>query len=102
MKCIFILFIGFLISTVIYSFEINLNSNNGIRSNPINQTIKNNSYSMALIPCMHCGDKFPNKNFVWWVCDKCGFRIDQKCNSKHGKGFKCSKCSFGQIKRVQF
>jgi predicted RNA-binding Zn-ribbon protein involved in translation (DUF1610 family) len=102
MKSIFILFIGLLISTVLYSVEIHFNSNKVIYSNALNKTIKSNSFSMDLIPCMHCGDKFPNKNFVWWVCNKCGFRIDQKCISKHGKGFKCSKCSFGQIKRVQF
>jgi predicted RNA-binding Zn-ribbon protein involved in translation (DUF1610 family) len=102
MKSIFILFIGLLISTVLYSVEIHFNSNNFIYSNTKNKTINSNSVSLDLIPCMHCGDKFPNKNFVWWVCNKCGFRIDQKCISKHGKGFKCSKCSFGQIKRVQF
>lgn len=93
-----------LLSFVLFSFVIKYNTENIVKSNHSiekNETIKLNS-PMDLIPCQHCGDKHPNKNYKWYVCNKCGFRIDAKCISKHGKGYKCSKCDFGKIKAVQY
>ena len=56
-----------------------------------------------LIPCQCCGKEYP-KDFNWYVCDKCGYRVCPFCLSRHrsryGTGFKCSQCAFGQMKYV--
>ena len=54
------------------------------------------------VPCHYCKKEFPSKNWNWYECDKCGFKICQFCRSthkgKHGSGSKCSQCAFGFIK----
>ncbi|RME88281.1 MAG: hypothetical protein D6785_01025 [Planctomycetota bacterium] len=60
---------------------------------------------MAYIPCSWCKKEYPQK-WVWFICEKCGYRVCQGCLSKHqGKyskgGFKCSQCNFGQMKRKE-
>ncbi len=57
--------------------------------------------SNYFIPCQHCGKMLP-QNWRWYKCDKCGFRVCPHCLSEHrsqyGRGFKCSRCAFGQMK----
>jgi hypothetical protein len=54
-----------------------------------------------LIPCQHCGKMLP-QDWKWFICNQCGFRVCPHCLSEHrsqyGRGFKCSRCPFGQMK----
>ena len=57
---------------------------------------------MANIPCQNCAKESPS-TWNWFICDNCNYRICISCLSNHqGKyskgGFKCSQCSFGQLK----
>ena len=54
-----------------------------------------------LIPCENCSKEYA-QNWVWYKCEKCGFRVCPNCLSNHkGKyskgGFKCSRCAFGLL-----
>ena len=57
-----------------------------------------------LIPCQNCGKELPD-TFMWYVCDKCGFRVCTFClnkhSSKYGSGFKCSRCAFGKMQLIR-
>ena len=53
------------------------------------------------LPCQYCGNQLPT-NWMWWVCNKCGFRVCPQCLSSHqghysNAEFKCSQCAFGQM-----
>lgn len=55
------------------------------------------------IPCQCCGNQLP-PNWLWWVCNKCGFRVCPHCLGSHkgqysNGGFKCSQCAFGQMEK---
>ena len=57
----------------------------------------------AFISCMNCGQKLPS-NWVWYVCNECGYRICPSCLGKHkGEyaegGFKCSQCAYGYLEK---
>ena len=60
--------------------------------------------SNSFIPCQHCGKTLP-QDWRWFVCNQCGFRVCRNClgehHSQHGRGFKCSRCSFGQMKEAK-
>ena len=53
------------------------------------------------IPCQHCGKDLP-RNWDWWVCNCCGFRVCPAClgehRGPHGQSFKCSQCMPGRWK----
>lgn len=59
----------------------------------------------AWIPCMCCGQQFVSDSWIWYVCDKCGYRICMNCLNKHTGpwngnnigGFKCSQCQTGWL-----
>jgi hypothetical protein len=57
-----------------------------------------------LIPCQHCGKMLPQA-WNWFICNQCGFWVCPHCLSEHrgqyGRGFKCSRCPFGQMKMVR-
>jgi hypothetical protein len=57
-----------------------------------------------LIPCQHCGKMLP-QNWRWFICNTCGFRVCPQClslhHSQYGRGFKCSKCPFGQMRSAR-
>jgi hypothetical protein len=57
--------------------------------------------SKVLIPCQCCGRPRP-KNFEWYVCNECSYRVCLYCQGKHKGlhstgGFKCSQCAFGTL-----
>lgn len=59
------------------------------------------------IPCQNrsCGRTLP-KTWNWYVCKDCGFRVCPSCLGSHkgphsNGGFKCSQCTFGQMKDVK-
>lgn len=43
------------------------------------------------IPCQRCGKQLP-MNWLWHICNKCGFRVCPHCFSS-----RCPRCSFGQM-----
>ena len=54
------------------------------------------------IPCQNCRKEYPT-NWKWYICDKCGYRICSSCITVHkgpysSGGYKCSQCSYGQMK----
>jgi hypothetical protein len=56
----------------------------------------------VLIPCQCCGRAYPSLTPIWYVCDKCYFRVCPACITKHkgkyGSGMKCSQCPWGYMK----
>jgi hypothetical protein len=57
--------------------------------------------SNVLIPCQCCGRNLP-KDYSWFVCNECGFRVCPHCQGKHtgsysNGGYKCSRCAFGML-----
>jgi hypothetical protein len=63
-----------------------------------------NQYGNNMLPCQCCGKEQP-RNFLWYRCDQCGFRVCAACLSRHrGRygtatgGFKCTQCANGQLK----
>ena len=56
------------------------------------------------IPCQKCG-KLYSEDWLWYVCDTCGYRICMDCFGKHagpGNGYnmggsKCSQCQTGWL-----
>jgi hypothetical protein len=52
---------------------------------------------------MWCGTEYTN-TWMWYVCDKCGFRICMSCYMSHSGryaangGGKCSQCMLGWLK----
>ncbi|MGA2620210.1 MAG: hypothetical protein ABSF26_21535 [Thermoguttaceae bacterium] len=55
----------------------------------------------VLIPCQCCGHMLP-RDWNWFVCDQCGFRVCPHCLGKHtgpygNGGYKCSRCAFGHL-----
>ena len=68
-------------------------------------TIRERFFMYGLfIPCQNCGQQY-TQNWIWYVCNCCGFHICQSCLCTHqepyGSGFKCSRCAFGQMRRVE-
>jgi hypothetical protein len=49
------------------------------------------------IPCQCCRNQLPI-NWMWYVCNRCGFRICAHCLNRCG-GFKCGQCSFGHMEK---
>jgi len=54
---------------------------------------------VVYIPCMYCGTEY-TETWLWYVCDKCGYRICSSCIGKHEGPYgnhsrKCSQCTFG-------
>jgi len=42
------------------------------------------------------------RDWNWFVCDQCGFRVCPHCLGKHtgpygNGGYKCSRCAFGHL-----
>lgn len=56
------------------------------------------------IACMNCQRTLPN-TWKWFRCNKCGFRVCNLCldrhNGQYGKGYKCSRCPYGQMQQVE-
>jgi hypothetical protein len=55
----------------------------------------------VLIPCQCCGHMLP-KDWNWYICNQCGFRVCPHCQCKHTGphstgGFKCSQCPTGYL-----
>ncbi len=52
------------------------------------------------IACQHCGKDLP-RNWDWWVCKCCGFRVCPAClgehEGPHGQSYKCSRCMPGRM-----
>lgn len=55
---------------------------------------------MILIRCMGCGDSWP-KEYNWWTCDTCGYRLCLRCLTHHHGGIKCDKCLPGYLKSAR-
>ena len=57
-----------------------------------------------LIPCQYCEKMLP-KHRLWFICDRCGFRVCPHCLSDHrgryGRGFRCSRCQFGKMEKTE-
>ena len=55
-------------------------------------------------PCMCCHREY-TKDWIWFVCDQCGFRICLGClglhRGPHGDGMKCSRCTWGWMRREE-
>ena len=61
--------------------------------------------SKVLIPCQCCGRPRP-KNFEWYVCNECSYRVCLYCQGSHKGpystgGFKCSQCAFGTLQKTR-
>ncbi|WP_431026741.1 hypothetical protein [Lysinibacillus sp. LZ02] len=50
---------------------------------------------MGFIPCQKCKQTF-SKEWFWYVCDTCGFRVCHACHAIQGR--KCEECAFGWMK----
>ncbi|MBQ0113465.1 MAG: hypothetical protein KBT03_10070 [Bacteroidales bacterium] len=56
------------------------------------------------IPCQCCGKQTPIQ-WMWFVCDSCGYRICASCLGKHygpynpNGGIKCSQCMNGYLRQ---
>ena len=56
----------------------------------------------AVVTCQCCGREFFSNYPIWWICDKCGYRICAFCltvhKGKYGSASKCSQCTSGWLK----
>ncbi|MBQ3580395.1 MAG: hypothetical protein II975_05320 [Bacteroidales bacterium] len=56
-----------------------------------------------VVPCHCCGKQVPVE-WMWYVCDSCGYRVCASCLGKHrgpynqGGGVKCSQCMSGTLR----
>ena len=56
-----------------------------------------------VVPCHCCGKQYPVE-WMWYVCDSCGYRVCGACLAKHrgmynnSGGTKCSQCISGTLR----
>lgn len=56
-----------------------------------------------VVPCHWCGKQYPVE-WMWYVCDSCGYRVCASCLGKHrgryntSGGTKCSQCMSGTLR----
>lgn len=55
------------------------------------------------VPCHCCGKQYPVQ-WMWFICDSCGYRVCASCLGKHhgpynpNGGHKCSQCMSGMLR----
>ena len=58
--------------------------------------------SNITVPCHCCGKQYPVE-WMWFVCDSCGYRVCASCLGRHhgpynpNGGVKCSQCISGRL-----
>ena len=55
------------------------------------------------VSCFCCGKQYPI-HWMWYICDKCGYRVCASCLCRHSGtynpngGNKCSQCISGYLR----